>query len=143
MRVEREMQPARVADHAQQPGGVVAEAGVVQDAQPSGRQVRQRRGDGAQLARDRAAERDRDRVDGEVAPREVSLEARGANVGQRAWPGITLASGACDVVCEPVDVDGRGAEPVMRANGPPQPRGDRARITLDHEVEIPRRATEQ
>ena len=62
------VEPSGVAREAQQPRRIVDEAPLVQHPQPPGLEIGERGRRGAQLPRPRAAELDRDRVDGEVAP---------------------------------------------------------------------------
>ena len=72
--LDLEPEPGGVTRHPQQTGGIVAEALLVQHPQPALLEILERAFDRDQLAPPLAAERQRDRVDGEVAPREVFLD---------------------------------------------------------------------
>ncbi len=89
-----------------------------------------------------------DRVDGEVAAREV-LRQRGAelDVGQRPGPLVALTAGSREVERGPRSLHRGRPEPLVRGHGAAQPFRRAARhghrVALDHEVELVRRTAEQ
>ena len=124
---------------------IVAERRVVEHAEDPGAQVFLRPGHAAQLA---VRQSQRQRVDREVAPREV-LGQRGAerDVGERARPLVGLAPRGRQVEQHPVRADGRRPEAVVRdhlAAGPLRhPPRHRHGIALDDEIELARGPLEQ
>ena len=145
VQVRREAEAGGVADEPQHPRGVVDERALVEHAQ----HVRVEVVAGPLPLRHGAVdEPDRDRVDGEVPPREVLLD-RGAefHVRQRPRPGVALAAGAREVEDDVAGRDRRGAEALVdgqRAADPlRRPARDRHRVTLHHQVQFARLAAQQ
>ncbi len=89
-----------------------------------------------QLPRLRPVERDRDRVDGEVASRQVLGQPGRGHVGQRAGTRVGLGPRAGDVVGEAVEPHGRGPEPVVDPDAAAQRLRHCRRVSLDDEVEV-------
>ena len=89
----------------------------MQHAQATVREVLQRVGHRAQLAPLRTAERDGDRVDGEVAAKQVLLRRARAHLGQGARRGVGLGAAAGDVDAPAGPGDERRAEALVRSCG--------------------------
>ncbi len=97
VRLDLESQPGPVAGKAHHPGRVVEEALVMQDPQAARFEVFQGVLGGDQLAAAPPAQRNRDRIDGEVASGEVLLQRSGSDVGQRSRGGVALGTPLGDV----------------------------------------------
>ncbi len=138
--VDGEAQAAGVAGQAEHARRVVDEARFVEHAQAAARAGPPALQEPSQAA---VGERQRDRVDGEIAPQQILLEARRDHVGQRAGMGVGLAPGPRDVVAEAVEGHGRGPEPVVDAQRPSERPREGQRVSLDHQVEVVGRAAEQ
>ena len=83
-----EMKARGISPQAQQPSRVVEEAALVKDAQAPAVEVGEGVLDGSQLALAPAAEREGDRVDGEIAALEVLLDRAASHLRERARRGI-------------------------------------------------------
>ena len=145
VRIGLEPEPRGVAGHAQQPGRVVLERALVQHPQHAGaaRSSRAR-----PLGERAVGEPQRDRVDREVAPREVLLDRRaGRDVGQRARVRVALRASRDDV-------EGRRGERTVAVpkrswttmSPPSRSAARRATgdgVALDDDVELARDAAQQ
>jgi hypothetical protein len=145
LRIGLEPEPGAVAGHAQQAGRVVIERALVEHAQHAGGEVLA----GARPLGERAVgQPQRDRVDGEVAPREVLLDARARrDVGQRARPRVGLGARADHVERRGPRAHGGRAEAVVDDDVAAEPLrgapGDRRRVALDHDVQLARHGAQQ
>ena len=136
--LDLEAQPRRVADEPQQPRGVVEERAVVQHAQPPRREVLERVRHRLQLP---VREPHRDRVDGEVAAREVFRDRRAElDLRQRTRLLVALAPRGGEVDDA---VRGRRPEALVQQRLLPQPPRDLGGVALHHQIEVPRVAAEQ
>ena len=138
--LDLEAQAARVPHEAKQPRGIVDEAPVVQHAEAAVFEVLQSVRGGGQLPVD---ERDRDRVDREVAALEILGQRRGLNLGQRSRMGVRLAARLRDVIDEPVQQHGRRPEPIVPGERPAERPRVSICIALDDQVEVDRRLAQQ
>src|SRR5207302_8829703 len=93
-------QPARVPSEPQQPRRIIGEARVVKHPEQPRVEVRERARGLDQLPGSLAAERGRERVDGEVAASQVLLDTGRLDVRKRARTRVPLATGPRDVVGE-------------------------------------------
>jgi hypothetical protein len=87
-----------------------------------------------------------DRVDAEVAPGQVLVDARAQlDVGQRPRPRVALPAGACEVEDEPVGGDRRRPEALVHeqraADALGGARRDRQRVAFDDQVQLARHLT--
>ncbi len=140
VRLELEAQPRRVARDPPQPRGVVAEARVVQHAQPRGREVVE-----GVLGREQLATRqvERDRVDGHVAAAQVLVDRGGPHVRKRPRMQVGLRARGGEVPAAVAVAHGRGPEALMRGGDVAQRRRQRLDLALDDDVELARDAAEQ
>ena len=109
----------------------------MQDAQLPRGEVVERAADRAQLVADVVRESHRDGVDGEVAPREVLVDARRAHLGQRAGARIRLGARAHDV--DPPAVrrpHRRRAEPAVLLDDLAQRARHRRDLALDGQIDV-------
>jgi len=84
----------------------------------------------------------RDRVDGEVAAREILLDARRLDLGQRPRRRVALAARHRQIDAPAHPGRGRGPERVVRGDLAAERAGEFRRVALDDEVELARRAAE-
>ena len=96
-----------------------------------------------QRAEPRPAERDRHRVDREVAPRQVLGDARRADLGQGAGALVGLAAGPGDVDLVLAEPGLGGREALVLDHLPAEPLGDLGGVSLDDEVEVVAAAAQQ
>ncbi len=153
MGLDLETQPGAVAGQAQQAGGVVDEAALVQNPEQPCLEVGEGVVEGDQLAGPLAGQGDRDRVDGEVPAGEVLLGARRPDLRQSARLGIALGASPRDV--DPARrpdhrggleavVDGEdGGALVAQLDHPQQLAGEACGLGGDDHVELLRRALQQ
>ncbi len=115
----------------------------MQDAQPARIEVVERVRGRGHVPGGGAGERERDRVDGEVAAQEILLERSGLYVGQRAGVRVGLAPRAPKVIAEAVELDGRGSEAIVGQELAAESLREHGGIPLDNQVQVGRMAPEQ
>ncbi len=154
--LDLEPEPGAVTRHPQQACRVVAEALLVQHAQRARGEVLERALDRDQPAPPLTTERQRDRVDGEVTPREVLLDAARAHVGQGTGRRVGLCAQLGDVDAPVVPDDRCGAETFVQdrldgvavgtlagRDGRAQGTREISRVASDGHVELARPMPEQ
>jgi len=132
-RLELEAKARRVARRAQRPGRVVDERALVQDPKQTRLEVGLSRVRIDQLRL--ALKRPGDRVDGEVAPRQVLFERGGLDLGERPRCRIGLGAGAGEVELPFPELCRGGQEPLVLEHFAAQAPSDRGRVSLDRHIE--------
>ena len=154
--LDLEPKPGAIASDPQQTGGIVAEAPLVQHAQPAGLEIAQCIRHRAHLPPARAAQADGDRVDGEVPALEVLLLGPRAHVGQGSRRRVGLGAAGRDVDPPAVPLHERRAEALVLvgARRHAEAGGEIARerrgglreglpLAAHHDVQLARLATQQ
>ncbi len=146
--VETQPVPALVPDRAEDPRRIVDEREVVEHAQRPLLEVAaaaERIDEPAQVLR---RQRDRHRVQGEVAPEEILADGRSLDRRQRRRGVVELRPGRDEVDVLGVAVRDRGgAELLVRPDAPSErlrePAAERDRVALDRDVDVEPRLAEQ
>ena len=123
--IELEAEPGGVAHGPEDPGRIVAERRPVEDADHAALEVASAAGRVEQAVA--VPEPKRHRVHGEVAAKQVGLDAGRLDRGQRAGTGVGLRAGARDVDAHVLPPHRRGAEGGVDGHPGRARRGARAR----------------
>ena len=90
-----------------------------------------------------APQRDRHRIDGEIAAGEVGGQGCGVHLRERAGARVGLAARRRQIDLEAVDANRRGAEALVGARLPTQSPGELRNVALHRDVDVHPPATQQ